>query len=154
MFTKSSTARGYHLQLHSKATFTVDADILLDPAIANSASIDDYWGTKDDPVGFTQCYETLQLAVHAEVGITELIRAQGYEVNSFMTAFNAATPTTYCEKNGNPDDILYDKSYFGANIHPYETVFIKANRDIDLTLLEDMTKWHLDQETSSWNTCG
>ena len=66
-------------------------------------------------------------------------------MDSFMTAFQAATPTSYCEKNGNPDDILYDKKYYGANIHPYETVFIKANRDIDPTLLEDMTKWHLGQ---------
>ncbi len=136
------------------ATDDVGMGILLDPTLANSASIDDFWGTKEDPVGFTQCYETLKLAVHAEVGITELIRSQGYEVDTFMTAFRAATPTTYCEKNGNPDDVLYDKHYYGANVHPYETIFIKANRNIDPTLLEDMTKWHLEQPTTSWDTCG
>ncbi|KAE9373643.1 hypothetical protein N431DRAFT_465921 [Stipitochalara longipes BDJ] len=142
-----------HLQSMLFATDDVGMGILLDPVLAKSASIDDFWGTKDDPVGFTQCYETLYLAVHSEVGITELIRSQGYEVDSLMTAFQAATPATYCEKNGFPEDILYDRKYYGANIHPYETVFIKANRNIDTTLLEDMTKWHLEQPTSSWQTC-
>jgi hypothetical protein len=136
------------------ATDDIGMSILLDPTIASSVSIDDSWGTKDDPVGFTPCYETLKKAVHAEIGTTELVRSQGYEVDSFLTAFHAATPVTYCEVNGYPSDILYDKKYYGANIHPYETVFIKANRDIDPTLLEDMTKWHLSQNTTSWDSCG
>jgi hypothetical protein len=136
------------------ATDDIGMGILLDPSLAKSAAIDDYWGTKDDPVGFTECYKTLQLAVHSEVGITDLIRSQGYEVDSMLAAFHAATPTSYCEKNGYPEDILYDRRYYGANVHPYETVFIKANRNIDPTLLEDMTKWHLEQSTTSWNSCG
>ena len=161
MLTENKLAGGDKLQLQGQtpcsiklfATDDVGMGILLDPTIANSASIDDYWGTKDDPVGFTPCYKTLKLAVHSEVGITKLIRSQGYEVDSFLTAFQAATPTTYCEENGYPEDILYDRQYYGANIHPYETVFIKANRNIDPTLLKDMTKWHLEQNTTSWDTC-
>ncbi len=128
--------------------------IHLDPTVASSASINDYQGTKDDLVGFTPCYETLKKAAHSEVSITELIRSSGYEVDPFLTAFHIATPATYCQVNSNPEDILYDKKYYGSNVHPYETVFVKANRDIYPTLLENMTKWHLSQHTTSWDSCG
>lgn len=137
------------------ATDDIGMGILLNPALAKSAGNDDGWpwGTKEDPVGFTPCYETIKKAIHAEIWNTELIRMHGYEVDSILTAFHAATPDTYCQVNGNPGDMLYDKKYYGANIHPYETIFVKANRGIDPVLLENMTRWHLSQNSTSWDSC-
>lgn len=93
-------------------------------------------------------------AIHGELGLTELIRAQGYEVDVLMTAFQEHGAQDYCEKSGHPEDILYEGRYFGSNVHPYELVFIKANRNIDPILLASMTRWHLGQKESAWDTCG
>ncbi|KAK3935501.1 hypothetical protein QBC46DRAFT_397422 [Diplogelasinospora grovesii] len=143
-----------HVQSMLFATDDVGMSILLDPALATSVHSEDFGGGVNDPVGFTPCFETLLKAVHSEIGITQLIRSQGYEVDVLLTAFHAAkTPASYCEENGNPDDILYDGQYFGTTVHPYETVFIKANRDIGPATLSAMTRWHLAREMSSWDTC-
>ncbi len=136
------------------ATDEVGMSILLDPKLATTVHNDDHWGTVDDPVSLSVCFETLFKAIHSEIGITELIRSQGYGVDVMLTSFHGANdPLTYCEENGNPDDVLYDGHYFGTSVHPYETVFIKANRGIDQTTVDLMTKWHLNMKTTSWDTC-
>lgn len=143
-----------HVQSMLFATDDIGMSILLNPDLAHSVKQTDHWGTPDDPVGLTICFDTLFKAVHSEIGITELIRSQGYEVDVMLTSFHAAKePTTYCEENNNPDDVLYDGKYFGTTVHPYETVFMKANRGIGDTTLSVLTKWHLARSVSSWDTC-
>lgn len=142
-----------HVQSMIWATDDVGMAILLDPAFAHSAGVDDIYGTKDDPVGLSFCHETMAQAVHTEIGSTRLILGQGYDVDVLMTAYaSAKSPQGYCEK-GQFTDVLYDRKYYGSNIHPYETVFIKSNRNIDPVLTEKMTEWHLGRETTSWDTC-
>lgn len=129
--------------------------ILLDPALATTASVDDEFATKEDPVGMSGCYEDWKHAVHAEVGITGLITNAGYGVDVLMTSSHSeASMEEYCAANPKSGDTLWDKAYFGANIHPYETVFIKANRNVDPVLLERMTDWHLKMPSNSWDRCG
>lgn len=144
-----------HLQSMLLATDDVGMSVLLDPALALSASVDDFYGTSKDPVGFSPCFSTLHKAVHAEIGITSLMQSQGYEVDVVMTApHSAANFEAFCDRIGRPDDFLYKDSYLGTNVHPYETVFMKANRDIDPMLLERLTEWHLAGNMTSWETCG
>lgn len=143
-----------HVQSMLLATDDVGMSILLNPSLANTVHRNDFFGNVDDLTGFTPCYGSMHKAIHGEMGLTELIRQQGYEVDVLLAAFQAETPTTYCAANGNPEDILYEGHYFGTNVHPYELVFIKANRNIDPTLLDKMTSWHLSQNTSAWDTCG
>jgi hypothetical protein len=143
-----------HVQSMLLATDSIGMGILLNPSLADSVSHDDFFGSASDPTGFTPCYNSMRQAIHGELGLTELIRSQGYEVDVLLTAFQAHTPTNYCEKNGHPEDILYEGKYFGSNVHPYELVFIKANRNIDPRLLEVMTVWHLGLDGSAWDTCG
>ncbi len=50
-------------------------------------------------------------------------------------------------------DVLWDKGYFGANIHPYETIFIKTMREIDPVLIDNLSKWHLEGAQRSWDMC-
>lgn len=142
-----------HLQSMLWATDEVGMSILLDPELAYSVPADDHWGTKDTPVGLSFCHQTMDQAVHTEIGSTRLILSQGYEVDALMTAYASATsPQDYC-KNGQFEDILYDHKYYGSNVHPYETVYIKSNRNIDQVLLDKMTEWHLSWNISSWDSC-
>lgn len=137
------------------ATDDVGMSILLDPALALSAPADDFYGTAQDPVGFSPCYTTMKKAVHAEIGISSLILSQGFDIDVVMTAPHSAPSfDAFCDASGRPDDFWYEGGYFGANIHPYETVFMKANRGIDQVLLDRLTEWHLRGNMSSWEACG
>jgi hypothetical protein len=136
------------------ATDDVGMSVLLDPELSLSASVDDFYGTSQDPVGFSTCFSTLHKAVHAEIGITSLIQSQGYDVDVVMTApHSAPTFEAFCNNVGRPDDFLYKDSYLGTNVHPYETIFMKANREIDPVLLERLTEWHLAGNMTSWEAC-
>lgn len=143
------------------ATDAVGMSILLDPRLARSVGHKDGFGSKKDPVGLTPCYSDWKQAVHAEVGTTELIRSQGYDVDVLMTAYRGfhgshekSGIVAYCSKEEGAKDHFTVNGYFGSNIHPYETVFVKANRDIDLTQLDHMTTWHMNMDHTAWNMCG
>ncbi|KAH8904883.1 hypothetical protein BR93DRAFT_945884 [Coniochaeta sp. PMI_546] len=143
-----------HVQSMLFATDDIGMSILLDPALATSLKNEDGWGTTADPVGFTSCFDTLDKAVHSEIGITELIMSQGYQVDVMLTSFHAAKDfSSYCQENNNPDDVLFDGTYFGTSVHPYETVFMKANRGIAEATMSVLTKWHLDRSVNSWDSC-
>lgn len=86
--------------------------------------------------------------------MARLIRSQGYEVDVMMTAYHAMTPDVYCQQPATRLDTLKNGGYFGFNMHPYETVFAKANRGIDENLLQHMTSWHYSFNETSWDKCG
>lgn len=142
-----------HVQSMLWATDDVGMGILLNPDLAYSVGAEDHWGKVGDPVGLSFCHKTMYEAVHTEIGSTRLITSQGYGVDVLMTAYSSARNLEeYC-KSGQFDDILYNGKYYGSNIHPYETVFIKANRNIDPELLNKMTEWHMKRPLDSWTTC-
>ena len=138
------------------ATDDIGMSILLDPAPAGSLRHGDGFGSEDGPVGLTPCFGTPPKAMHGEIGTTELIRSQGYEADALLTSFNAAEQNlvTYCREAGSPPDVLFDGAYFGTNVHPYETVFMKANRGVSEATLRLMTELHLNQSWTSWDSCG
>ncbi|KAL0939749.1 uncharacterized protein CTRU02_206359 [Colletotrichum truncatum] len=144
-----------HVQSMIFATDDIGMGILLDPTIATSASEDDPFGSKDAPVGLSGCYADWNAAVHAEVGTTGLIMKSGYDVDVMMTSMHPdGDVKKYCKAHPDSGDVLWDKKYFGSNVHPYETIFIKANRDVDPQLMSSMTDWHLRMNVTSFDTCG
>lgn len=144
-----------HLQSMFLATDDIGMGIFLNEDLALSVSVDDAYGSKDDPIGFTACFPTLVKAVHSEIGLTTLIRSQGYDVDVLLTAPHMSSSfDQFCVDNGNPGDFLFAGTYFGANVHPYEIVFMKANRGIDPNFLDHISKWHLAANWTSWDTCG
>ncbi|KAJ0331887.1 hypothetical protein COL5a_002557 [Colletotrichum fioriniae] len=144
-----------HVQSMIFATDDVGMGILLDPTVATSASEDDRFGSKDAPVGLSGCYADWNAAVHAEVGTTGLIMNAGYKVDAMMTALHSEEGVEeYCKAHPDSGDLLWDKKYFGSNIHPYETVFIKANRNVDPSLMSSMTDWHMRMKSNSFDVCG
>lgn len=144
-----------HVQSMVLATDDVGMATLLNASLATSASPADFFGAENEPVGFSACYNNWASAVHAEIGASALIVNAGFKLDALLTLLHAeAGVDEYCRANPGLDDVLHDKSYFGANVHPYETVFVKANRDIDPSLMRSMTSWHLRMNTSSFDTCG
>ncbi|KAK3322892.1 hypothetical protein B0H66DRAFT_216713 [Apodospora peruviana] len=144
-----------HVQSMIFATDAIGMAVLLDPAQAVAASVDDQFGKSTDPVGLSGCYNSHNSAVHAEVGTSGLITAAGYEFDAMMAALHShASPEEFCTANPDAGDLLFDGSYFGSNVHPYETVFIKANRNIDGGLLTHLTEWHMSMKTTSFDSCG
>jgi hypothetical protein len=137
------------------ATDDIGMSILLNPDLASTLTFEDMWGDNSSPVGFSVCYKEMTKAMRGEIGSTLLMNAQGYEVDTMIAAFHAAkSPRTYCEENENPQDILYEGRYYGGSVHPYEVIFIKTNRNIGPTTLDNFSKWHLSMKGSSWDTCG
>jgi hypothetical protein len=89
-----------------------------------------------------------------QVGATSLFLERGYTVDLMMAAFHGSKKyINECDSSRN-GDVLRNGRYFGSNIHPYETLFIKANRDIDPNLINHLTEWHLASGTDSWAACG
>lgn len=43
--------------------------------------------------------------------------------------------------------------YFGFNLHPYETIFMKANRNVNPLMMAKMTEWHMRMNYSSYDYC-
>lgn len=59
---------------------------------------------------------------------------------------------SHCAELGNADH-LFEQGYFGFNIHPYETMFVKANRNIDGKMINKLTEWHNRMNYSSFDYC-
>ncbi|KAL7627999.1 hypothetical protein AAE478_002195 [Parahypoxylon ruwenzoriense] len=139
-----------HVQSMIWATDYIGMELLLYP-LANASELDPF-GTANDTVAFGGCYEKFHQAIHAEVGGTNVIRKAGYKVSAMMSAFQGEQYFDECDKH--PGDLLFDGNYFGTNIHPYETIFFKANRGIDPPTLELLTRLHSSsQQDRSWELC-
>ncbi|KAJ6262555.1 hypothetical protein Dda_3366 [Drechslerella dactyloides] len=100
----------------------------------------------------SQCFTKHEDAVQGEMNITTAITTAGYTVSAFMTAFSqdAGGYMHHCEH----DDVLYEDHYYGMSLHPYETMFQKANRDINPLQLKLLTEWHDRSGYSSQPVCG
>jgi hypothetical protein len=103
--------------------------------------------------GINSCFHTWITAVTAEVGASSLIKAAGYKLDVMMSAYHGTERfEEVCDSSENAD-VLWDKEYFGTNVHPFETVFIKSNRDIDPVGLERHTEWMRGRGYSSYQYC-
>ncbi|KAF5489370.1 hypothetical protein CGCS363_v012506 [Colletotrichum siamense] len=128
--------------------------LLLDPKLSKPSE-SDYWGTPDDGVGLSGCYNEYNQAVHAEIGSTSIITKAGYKADALLTSFHKDTdPETYCASIM-PDvqDTLREGAYFGFSVHPYETIFLKTNRGISPSLVASFTQWSDDMGYSSYERC-
>ncbi|KZL85325.1 hypothetical protein CI238_10827 [Colletotrichum incanum] len=141
----------FHVQSMIWATDEVGIDLLLNPPAGSS--VKDDFGGENDPVGLGGCYDGWNQAVHAEIGATSIFLKQGYKVDLMMMAFQKSKKyIEECDTSQN-GDVLWNGKYFGTNVHPYETIFIKANRDIDPTLIKHLTTWQQASGFNSYSAC-
>ncbi|RVD80439.1 uncharacterized protein DFL_008336 [Arthrobotrys flagrans] len=97
------------------------------------------------------CFLNWLSAVYGESNSTRAIINAGYTVSTMMASF--ASQEEYAEKCKH-GDILLDSAYFGDTLHPYETIFQKANRDFWRDVLKKLTEWTDLAGHSSWEVCG
>ncbi|EPS39516.1 hypothetical protein H072_6671 [Dactylellina haptotyla CBS 200.50] len=98
----------------------------------------------------SRCFTDILDAVSVEKEATNAIINAGYNATAMMSAF--AGSKNFIETCDN-NDLLFDGAYFGTNIHPYEMIFQKANRNIAPKQLELLTEWHENSGYSSWDVC-
>ncbi|CAK7273828.1 hypothetical protein SEPCBS57363_005848 [Sporothrix epigloea] len=151
--TASCWPRG-HIQSMIYATDDVGMGILLDPDHA-ATGVPDVYGTADDTVGLSGCYNGHKAAVHSEIGLATLITNAGYQVDAMMAAYHhQGGLEEYCRTTGNGSgDVLLPNQYFGIDVHPYETIFFKTNRKIHSVGIGQLTEWHLRRNVTAMDLC-
>jgi hypothetical protein len=111
--------------------------------------------TNEEPQfpGINACFHTWGSAVAAEISASALIKVAGYKLDVMMAAYHGYdkyAETCDASQNG---DVLWDGKYYGTNVHPFETVFLKSNRDIDPVGLSRLTEWTKGRGYSSYDYC-
>jgi len=129
------------------ATDNVGLDLLLNPP-KNPSKNDN-----EQPVGINTCFVGWDSAVAGEVGATPIILNANYTVDVMMSAYHKDRQyIEHCDSDGN-GDVLWNGRYEGINVHPYETIFMKTNRDIDPATVAKLTEWHDAQNYTSYDYC-
>lgn len=107
------------------------------------------------PTGIGACFDGWQSAVDAETGSTKVILDAGYTAQPMMAMFHS-DEEHFIERcdTSKPGDFLNNKKYAGTNIHPYETIFMKTNRNVDPVGISRLTEWHDKRGYSSYEFCG
>ena len=121
--------------------------------------------------GTLGCSKSYLSAVDQEVNMAKKMHdLHSWESNAFMVRhhlqhFSLLTYKTalhgdptyqdrhHCTHYPDGHDHLYEGQYFGFTTHPYETIFVKANRDINPTMIAKLTEWHDNMKYSSYDWC-
>ncbi|TVY45436.1 hypothetical protein LOCC1_G007214 [Lachnellula occidentalis] len=151
-----------HIQSMIWATDRVGIEVLLFPTEtqikALEASLPPF--PDGEPVrtlekaGINWCPHEYWDAVSVEVHGTPLIQAAGYKVDAMMVAFHKqAEFQASCKDDEAAQDPLYDEQYFGTNLHPFDTVFAKANRGSNAKTLDRLTEWTDGRNYTSYEYC-
>ncbi|KAK6519936.1 hypothetical protein TWF506_000230 [Arthrobotrys conoides] len=96
------------------------------------------------------CFSTFWDAVKAEEYAAQTMLNAGYNISVLMASFQSSREYARTCTHG---EVLGEKWYFGTSLHPYETMFQKANRGIEERQLELLTGWHDQAGYSSWEAC-
>ncbi|KAK6340058.1 hypothetical protein TWF730_001831 [Orbilia blumenaviensis] len=96
------------------------------------------------------CFEDFWKAVGAEEHAAQTMLDAGYNITALMSSFQSSPDYAHTCTHG---EVLGNDWYFGTNLHPYETIFQKANRNIFPRQLELLTAWHDQSGYSSWEVC-
>ena len=89
----------------------------------------------------------------AEISASSLIKAAGYKLDVMMSAYHKSKNYEQECSSSENGDVLWNGKYYGVNVHPYETIFLKSNRDIDPLSLERLTEWTRGRTYSSYKFC-
>lgn len=147
----------FHIQSMILATDIIGLNTLLFPPPEHAASVLNFTLTgfvaSQLYPGINHCFDGWSSAVAAEVGSSALIKAAGYKLDVMMGAYHSSKDyEKECDTTHN-GDVLTDHAYYGTNVHPYETIFLKTNRGIDPDNLKKMTEWENGSQYSSYDYC-
>jgi hypothetical protein len=104
-------------------------------------------------------------AIYGETRSTPNIINAGYEVDALVQVYHSrdgddddgdgkpdGRATGYLE-NCHDEDFFHENAYYGFNVHPYETIFMKSARRMQQMLLGNLTLWHDGSGYSSYGVC-
>lgn len=104
--------------------------------------------------GINKCAVDRTEAVEAEISGAGIIKAGGYKATSLLA--KAQIDDNFldnCWNHGGTIDPQGNGYYDGMNYHPFETLFIKTNRNIDPNMISKYTIWANEANYSSWDYC-
>jgi hypothetical protein len=105
-----------------------------------------------EPEGIGECFESMDAAIGGEIRTTGHIRSKGWEVDVMLSVFQ--TERDYKFVNCNSDqDFLFSNNYFGFNVHPFETLFVKSHRGVDDNMLDKLSSWVDLSGYTSYDVC-
>ncbi|KAH8600790.1 hypothetical protein B0O99DRAFT_648905 [Bisporella sp. PMI_857] len=157
----------FHIQSMILATDAVGMNVLLFPPPAAAEKLKEIPPYGPMPgseemfpqphPGINSCFHTWGSAVSAEIGSSAIIKAAGYRLDVMMSAYHGVKGgeklyEDSCDTSVN-GDVLEEDGYFGTNVHPYETVFMKTNRKIDPLGIAKLTEWTEGRGYSSYDYC-
>ncbi|PBP28305.1 hypothetical protein BUE80_DR000830 [Diplocarpon rosae] len=147
-----------HVQSMIWATDRVGMEILLFPSASLVEKYKKILGDRDHyPVpkmkvaGINSCPHEYWDAVAIEVYATGLMKAAGYKVDPMMMAYHSSEK--YEVECAQTDDLQGHEKYYGMDMHPYDTIFVKTNRGLDPLVLERLTNWTDQWGYTSYDTC-
>jgi hypothetical protein len=139
----------YHLQSFGLATDLVGLHALL-PAL--------------------QCFGDRTEAINqGELAMTQRVRDAGYDAVPLYSAYadggRSGTSNQEFWNGCTHKDIFYPEAYFRADLHPFDTLFVKIHRQdgmlvntdsfspLGMTVLQQLTQWADDSQFSSYEQC-
>lgn len=105
--------------------------------------------------GLSQCFANRQAAVEGEIAATGIILGAGKKVDVLLSKYQTSLKhdaLAFCQPLGAWDP-QSEGGYDGASIHPFESIFIKTNRGISPTLIENLSQWSDEMGYSSYDQC-
>ncbi|KAI1378298.1 hypothetical protein F4677DRAFT_466083 [Hypoxylon crocopeplum] len=139
----------YHLQSMIWATDYIGMELLLCPP--EGLSVPEVYYDSAHAVTLS---EEKERAILCEVECTAAIKQAGYKTDVLMTAFREFKDDEGICTIGPIKDVLWDTEYSIANLHPYETVFVKADLYTDSIPVARLTEWHQSRNMNgSWKKC-
>jgi hypothetical protein len=103
-------------------------------------------------------------AIFGEIRSTPAIRNAGYEVDVLTAVYHSKDGSDVDGDGANDGfkgyykdckdaDFFHDNAYYGFNVHPYETIFMKSARHMEEILLGNFTEWADGNGYSSYDAC-
>ncbi|KAI0840599.1 hypothetical protein F5Y06DRAFT_243814 [Hypoxylon sp. FL0890] len=138
----------FHIQSMVLATDSIGMGLLLeDPSVLNT-----HHGNQT--IAFEGCYRDKKHVVQSEIKATAVIKKAGYKVDALMAAFRKSEDYEGdCAKNST-EDAFWGETYDDTDIHPYETMFMEANRIIEPFSISQLAAWQSPSANASWcNLC-
>lgn len=128
-----------HVQSYFMCTDRIGLQIGIDNKIFSFEMID-YYRIFDTKIWDNKWH----LIINYEIGYSRHILNAGYNIKSFMKAFenvdfrNRKSEKLTFDFGECFNDMLYLKGYFGITINPYEVMFFKSNRHLDDDILDKL----------------
>ena len=96
---------------------------------------------------FQHCYETkIDVIIHQEIGMSTLVLRNGWNISCLIPEYQQINYLDRDYSDKIIGDVLWSKNGLGRVIHPYETIFLKVERDICNQEIETLTNHLLNIE--------